>query len=247
MSQKRVAFITGSGRGMGEAIARNFASKGFSVVVADINEKAASETAKSIIENGGDALHTACDVTSLDDITHAVEKVKAHYGRIDVLVNNAGWDKIEPFLQSEPETWERVIKINYLGTIQTCKVILPLMIENGYGKIVNIASDAGRVGSAGEAVYSGTKGGVIAFSKTIAREMARHKININVVAPGPTDTPLFAEMGNEGLKAALEKSIPFRRLAQPEDIANAVAFFASDEAGFITGQTISVSGGLTMA
>ncbi|MFJ8066861.1 SDR family NAD(P)-dependent oxidoreductase [Psychrobacillus sp. NPDC096426] len=246
MSNYKVAFVTGAGRGMGEAIALELASNGMSIVVADINEDDAKKTVKAIEESGGKALAVHCDVTSLFDVTQAVEKVKNHYGKIDILVNNAGWDKVEPFLKSEPETWDKVIKINFLGPIHTCKAILPMMIEQKAGKIINIASDAGRVGSVGEAVYSGTKGGLIAFSKTIAREMARYNININCIAPGPTDTPLFAEMSNEGLKEALEKSIPFRRLAQAEDIAKAVAYFASNDADYVTGQTISVSGGLTM-
>ncbi|OUM88012.1 SDR family NAD(P)-dependent oxidoreductase [Parageobacillus thermoglucosidasius] len=246
MTAQRVAFITGAGRGIGAAIAIKLASQRMSIVVADINEENATETVRSIKNSGGDAITVRCDVTSLDNVIEAVEKVKSHYGKIDVLVNNAGWEKVEPFLKSEPETWEKVIAINLMGTIHTCKVILPIMIENGYGKVINIASDAGRVGSTGEAVYSAAKGGVIAFSKTLAREMARYKINVNCVAPGPTDTPLFAEMVNEGLKEALEKAIPFRRLAQPEDIAGAVAYLASEDANYVTGQTLSVSGGLTM-
>ena len=163
-------------------------------------------------------------------------------------MNNAGWDKVEPFLKSEPRTWEMIMNINMMGQIHTCKEILPVMIENGYGKVVNIASDSGRVGSSGEAVYSAAKGGVIAFTKTMAREMARHKINVNCISPGPSNTPLFQEIGsyNEGIAAALEKAIPFRRLAQPSDIANSVAFFASEEAEYVTGQTLSVNGGLAM-
>jgi len=164
------------------------------------------------------------------------------------LVNNAGWDKVEPFLKSEPSTWKAIIDINLMGQIHTSKEILPIMVENGYGKVINISSDSARVGSSGEAVYSAAKGGIVAFTKTLAREMARHEINVNCIAPGPADTPLFKEIGetNEKLVASLEKAIPFRRLAQPSDIANAVAFLASDEAEYITGQTLSVSGGLTM-
>lgn len=244
----RVAFVTGAGRGMGREIALTFSKKGYAVVVTDVNEDNAKETVKFIQEAGGDALAVLCDVTKLENVETAVKTVQAHYGKIDVLVNNAGWDKIEPFLKSEPSTWETIININLMGQIHTCKAILPLMIENGYGKVVNIASDSGRVGSSGEAVYSAAKGGVIALTKTLAREMARHKINVNVIAPGPADTPLFKEIGeyNQGITEALVKAIPFRRLAQPSDIANAVAFLASDEAEYITGQTLSVNGGLAM-
>ena len=172
----------------------------------------------------------------------------AHFEKIDVLVNNAGWDKVEPFLKSEPSTWKLIVDINMMGQIHTCKEILPVMIKNGSGKVINIASDSGRVGSSGEAVYSAAKGGVIAFTKTMAREMARHKINVNCISPGPSNTPLFEEIGsyNEGIAAALEKAIPFRRLAQPSDIANGVAFLASEEADYVTGQTLSVNGGLAM-
>jgi 2-hydroxycyclohexanecarboxyl-CoA dehydrogenase len=164
-------------------------------------------------------------------------------------VNNAGWDKVEPFLKSNESDWERIIAINLYGTLHCCKAVLPVMVEQEYGKVVNIGSDAGRVGSSGEAVYSAAKGGIIAFTKTLAREMARYKINVNCICPGPADTPLFAEIGEENptLKEALQKAIPFRRLALPQDLANALTFLASDEAGYITGQTLSVSGGLTMA
>lgn len=244
----RVAFITGAGRGMGREIALTFSKKGYAVVVTDVNEDNANETVKLVQDSGGDAFAVLCDVTKLENVEAAVEKVKAHYGKIDVLVNNAGWDKIEPFLKSEPSTWETIIGINLMGQIHTCKAILPLMIDNSYGKVINIASDSGRVGSSGEAVYSAAKGGVISLTKTLAREMARHQINVNVIAPGPADTPLFKEIGeyNKGITEALVKAIPFRRLAQPSDIANAVAFLASDEAEYITGQTLSVNGGLAM-
>ncbi len=244
----RVAFITGSGRGMGREIALIFAKKGYRIIVTDINEDNANETVSLIQESGGEAFATVCDVTKLASVEAAVNVAKDQFGQVDVLVNNAGWDKIEPFLKSEPATWETIVNINLMGQIHTCKTILPLMIEQGYGKVVNIASDSGRVGSSGEAVYSAAKGGVIALTKTLAREMARHKININVIAPGPADTPLFKEIGeyNQGITEALIKAIPFRRLAQPQDIANAVAFLASDEAEYITGQTLSVNGGLAM-
>lgn len=245
---KKVAFITGAGRGIGRQIALTLAAKNLQVIVTDINEANANETVSLIQQAGGEAIAVLCDVTKLSSVEQAVEVAVQQLGRIDVLVNNAGWDKIEPFLKSEPATWELILNINLMGQIHTSKTILPLMIENGYGKIINIASDSGRVGSSGEAVYSAAKGGVIAFTKTLAREMARHNINVNSIAPGPADTPLFKEIGeyNAGIAEALVKAIPFRRLAQPEDIANAVAFLASEEANYITGQTLSVNGGLAM-
>lgn len=245
---KQVAFITGAGRGIGREIARKLSSRGMRIVVTDKNLENAEKTVSLIREEGGEAIAVYCDVTSLENVEKAVEQAVAEYGKIDVLVNNAGWDKIEPFLQSTPSTWKTIIDINLMGQVHTCKAILPIMIENGYGKVINIASDSGRVGSSGEAVYSAAKGGVIAFTKTLAREMARYRLNVNCIAPGPSDTPLFQEIGsyNQGIAAALERAIPFRRLAKPEDIAGAVAFLASADADYITGQTLSVNGGLTM-
>ena len=172
------------------------------------------------------------------------------FGKLDILVNNAGWDIMEPFVKNAPELWDKVIAINLKGPIYCIRAVLDHFIDRKYGKIVNISSDAGRVGSSGEAVYSACKGGIIAFTKTLAREMARYQINVNCVCPGPTDTPLLAEMvkGETGAKIveAMKNAVPFRRLAKPEDISGAVAFLATEEAGFITGQTLSVSGGLTM-
>lgn len=241
----KIAIVTGAGQGIGRGIAEKLAAEGATVVVTDINETTAKETAEAL---GGGALGIAADVTSRDSVGAMVAQVKSAFGRVDVLVNNAGWDKASPFVDSDPADWDRVIGINLYGVLNTSKAVLPLMMEQGFGSVVNLASDAGRVGSSGEAVYSAAKGGVIAFTKATAREVARHQVNANCVCPGPTDTALFASMGgnNPKLREALTKAIPFRRLAQPSDLANMVAFFASDEANYITGQTVSVSGGLTM-
>lgn len=241
---QKIAIVTGAGQGIGRAIAERLAADGATVVVTDINEGAAKDTAAAL---GNDSVGLHTDVTDRDSVNAMVAQVTARFGRIDVLVNNAGWDKAEPFVDSEPETWDRVIQINLYGVLNTCKAVLPIMAAQGSGRVVNLGSDAGRVGSSGEAVYSAAKGAVIAFTKATAREMARSQVAVNCVCPGPTDTALFASMGGDKLREALTKAIPLRRLGQPDDIANAVAFYASDEAAFITGQTVSVSGGLTMA
>jgi 2-hydroxycyclohexanecarboxyl-CoA dehydrogenase len=242
----RIAIVTGAGQGIGRAIAEKLAAGGATVVVTDINEATAKETAAAI---GGGAVGIRTDVTSRESVDAMVEQVRAQFGRIDVLVNNAGWDKAGPFVDSDPADWDRVIAINLYGVLNTSKAVLPVMAAQSGGTVVNLASDAGRVGSSGEAVYSAAKAGVIGFTKAVAREMARHQVNANCVCPGPTDTALFASIGgdNPKLREALTKAIPLRRLAQPEDLANAVAFLASDDAAYITGQTVSVSGGLTMS
>ena len=240
----RIAIVTGAGQGIGRAIAAKLAAEGATVVAADVNQSACEETADAL---GGDSVGLLADVTSRESVDAMVEQVMDRFGRIDALVNNAGWDKGEAFLDSEPDTWDRIIQINLYGVFNTLKAVLPIMADQHYGKVVNLGSDAGRVGSSGEAVYSAAKGGVIAFTKAMAREMARSQVNVNCVCPGPTDTALFASMGDDKLREALIKAIPFRRLGQPEDVAGTVVFLASDEAAFLTGQTVSVSGGLTMA
>jgi 2-hydroxycyclohexanecarboxyl-CoA dehydrogenase len=244
--QDKIAIVTGAGQGIGRGIATKLAAEGATVAVADINESTAKETAAAL---GGGAIGIPTDVTSRESVAALVRQVHEAFGWIDVLVNNAGWDKVGPFTDSDPADWDKIMHINLYGVLHTCHAVLPIMAAQGHGKVVNIASDAGRVGSSGEAVYSAAKGGIIAFTKTIAREMARQQINVNCVCPGPTDTALFASVGgdNPKLRDALIRSIPFRRLGQPEDLANVVAFLASDEAGYVTGQTISVSGGLTMS
>jgi len=242
--ENKIAIVTGAGQGIGRAIASKLAAEGATVVVTDLNEGTAKETSDGLGEN---SVGLQLDVTDRDSVDRVIAQVKDQFGRIDVLVNNAGWDKAEPFVDSEISTWDRIIAINLYGQLHTCHAVLPIMIEQGGGRVVNIASDSGRVGSSGEAVYSAAKGGVIAFTKTIAREVARAGVTANCVSPGPTDTELFASIGGEKLREALKKAIPLKRLGQPEDLANAVAFLASDEAAFITGQTVSVSGGLTMS
>jgi len=241
----KVAFVTGAGSGIGRAIALRLASEGAKVAVTDVVERAAQSTAAEI---GSAALALTVDIAVSASVRAGVEAATSRLGPIDVLVNNAGWEKVEPFVQSQEETWDKIIAINLKGPINCVSAILPGMIERGHGRIVSISSDAGRVGSTGEAVYSGAKAGIIGFSKTIAREVARYQINVNVVCPGPTDTPLLRALWevNPKLQEALKRAIPFKRLAQPDDIAPAVAFLASDDARYITGQVLSVSGGLTM-
>jgi 2-hydroxycyclohexanecarboxyl-CoA dehydrogenase len=248
--KEKVAIVTGAGGGIGRGIALKFGSLGARVVVADIKVAGAKETLSLLEKSGAKGLALATDITDRGKVQEMVKATLDTFGKLDILVNNAGWDIIEPFAKNTPEYWEKIIAINLKGPIFCTRAVLDSMMERKYGKIVNISSDAGRVGSSGEAVYSACKGGIIAFTKTIAREMARYQINVNCVCPGPTDTPLLAEItrGETGAKIieAMTKATPFRRLAKPEDIAGAAAFLASDEAGFITGQTLSVSGGLTM-
>lgn len=243
--ENKVAFVTGAGRGIGRAIASRLAAEGAKVAVADIDEENARATAGAI---GDRAVAVRIDVTDRVSVRAAVAEAQRRLGPIQVLVNNAGWDKVEPFVKSEESTWDKVIAINLKGPILCAREVLDGMIQRGAGKIISISSDAGRVGSSGEAVYSAAKAGVIGFSKTLARELARHHINVNVVCPGPTNTPLFNEIagGNPKLMDALKRAVPFGRLGEPDDLAGAVAFLASADADFVTGQTLSVSGGLTM-
>jgi 2-hydroxycyclohexanecarboxyl-CoA dehydrogenase len=245
----KVAIVTGAAQGIGRAIAMRLAREGAKVAIADIDVDGATRTANEISAAGSKAIAVKLDVTRLQDAIDAADIVERELGPIEILVNNAGWDKLEPFVESEPETWDKVIAINYRGVLNLCKAIVPRMQQRKRGKIISISSDAGRVGSTGEAVYAGCKAAIVGFSKTLAREVARNGINVNVVCPGPTQTALLktAMAGREGVLDAMAKGIPFRRLGQPEDLAGAVAFFASPDSDYATGQVLSISGGLTMA
>ncbi|TCK26348.1 SDR family NAD(P)-dependent oxidoreductase [Pseudonocardia endophytica] len=249
----RTAFVTGGAQGIGQGIATTLGGQGFRVAVADLNLEAAQATAATITEAGGTALAVRADVTSTEEIRTAVTTVTEELGPIEVAVNNAGWDDFMNFVDTTEPFWDRILDINFKGMLRVCHAVVPGMVERGFGRIVNVGSDAGRVGSSLEAVYSGAKGGTIAFTKTLAREVATKGVTANTVCPGPTDTPAlraFADnsgQGSDKVLGGMTRAVPMKRLASPADVAAAVAFFASDAAGYLTGQTLSVSGGLTMA
>jgi 2-hydroxycyclohexanecarboxyl-CoA dehydrogenase len=241
-----VVVVTGGASGIGRATALLLAREGARVVVGDIDEVGGRAVAAQATGDGLAVEFLPLDLTqsrSIGDFAAAALPQRAP--RLDGLVNGAGWDRIQPFLDNPPEMWDRLIAINLLGAVRLTRALLPPMVAAGAGKIVNISSDAGRVGSTGETVYAAAKGGLIAFTKSLAREMARHRVNVNCVCPGPTDTPLF-QAQPEHMREALTRAIPFRRIAQPEEIAEAVMFFLSRRSDYITGQVLSVSGGLTM-
>ena len=242
----KIAVVTGAGSGIGQATAEALAGSGATVIVADIDAEKGERTVASIRGKGGSAAFLQVDVTNDASIEAFARAVEAKHGAVDIIVNGAGWGKTEPFWEGSLEFWSKLVALNFVGPMKVVKALLPKMMERGGGKIVNIASDAGRVGSLGETVYSGAKGGLIAFTKSLAREMARYNINVNCVCPGPTDTPLMAAVP-EKVQEAFKKAIPFRRFGKPSEVADAVLFFASDRSSYVTGQVLSVSGGLTMA
>lgn len=248
----RVVIVTGGGGGIGTATCRRLAEEGAKVAVLDLDGASAERTAAGIRESGGRAQAFACDIARYEDCRTAVAAAEQALGPLDVLVNNAGWDVFRPFLETTPADWERIIAINLTGTLNMHHAALPGMVARKRGRVVNVSSDAARVGSSGEAVYAACKAGMIGFSKTLAREHARHGITVNVVCPGIVATKLYEDYKKgarnpEKLDEAFRRAIPMGRLGEPEDLHGAICFFASDDAAFMTGQVVSVSGGLTMA
>lgn len=242
----RTAVVTGGANGIGAATVRRLAAAGTQVAIVDIDGTGAA----ALAEETPGAIAVPCDITDYAAVQAAFRELSSTLGSIDVLVNNAGWDRVGRFVDSEPELWDRLLRVNLTGLFNTTHVALPYMISARHGRIVNVASDAGRVGSSGEAVYSACKGGAISFTKSVGREVARHGVTVNCVCPGPTDTPLLAQIKQDDRAAAVMDAIvratPTRRLARPEEVADAIAFFATAPA-HVTGQVLSVSGGLTMA
>ncbi|MCO5130827.1 MAG: glucose 1-dehydrogenase [Xanthobacteraceae bacterium] len=250
--KNRVAIVTGAAGGIGSAICRRFLDEGAHVLAMDVNADALQALAAGLGADESRLYPLAVDIADYAAVKAAVDRGVARFSKLDILVNNAGWDVAKPFLQTDPELWDKIIAINLRGPLNLHKAAMPHMIAGGGGKVVNVASDAGRVGSSGESVYSACKGGLISFSKTIAREYARDNIRVNAVCPGPTDTALLRSFVGDGefgqkIYEGLKRAIPLKRLGQPDDIPGMIAFLSSDDANFITGQVISVSGGLTMA
>jgi 2-hydroxycyclohexanecarboxyl-CoA dehydrogenase len=248
----RVALVTGGARGIGGAIARGLAEDGMATIIADIRAEQARENVERIVGSGGRALAVEMDVRSPESVAAGTEQGRAEFGEVDVLVNVAGWDELKPFLETDEAFWQEVIEVNFKGGLRLTKALLPSMIERRWGRIVNISSDAGRVGSSLESVYAGAKGAIISFTKTVARETARTGVTANIVCPGPTNTEMLQDVAAahpdaEKVLERLARAVPMKRLGKPEDVAAAVRFFASEQASYITGQTLSVSGGLTMA
>ena len=246
----KVAVVTGGGGGIGSATCRRFAEEGAKLAVLDIDLESAQAVAASIPDS--DTLALRVDITNLENVEQSIEQTEQQLGSVDILINNAGWDVFRPFLKTNPTFWRKVIDINLVGVLNMHHVVLPGMVKRGYGRVVSVSSDAGRVGSSGESVYAACKAGMIGFARTLAREHARQGITFNVVCPGPTDTALFSSYSEgagdpEKLRNAMQRAVPMGRIGTPDDLPGAIAFLASDDAAYITGQVISVSGGLTMS
>ena len=247
--QDKVAIVTGGGQGIGRALSLRLAEEGCKVAIFDLNPQAVEETAK--LARDAVVKSYTVDIGDYAAVAAAVAQVEADLGPIWLLVNNAGWDKPMPFLKTDQALWDKIIRINLYGPLNTHHAVCPLMVANGGGRIVNIASDAARVGTSDEAVYSACKAGVISFTKSLARELARKNVLLNTVCPGPTNTPMMASVLGEGehavkWKDAMVRGIPLRRMGEPEDYAGMVAFLGSSDASFITGQVFSISGGMNM-
>lgn len=247
----KVVLVTGGANGIGRATCVRFAEEGASVGIFDIDMDGAAETARLVEAAGGRVHIEHCDIAEYDQVEGSVRLVERALGPTDILINNAGWDQAGPFLKTDPFLWQKIIDINLYGPLNMHHLVVRGMTERKHGKVINIASDAGRVGSTGEAIYSACKGGIISFSKTLARELARDNVQINTICPGPTDTDLFRTFAGEGedgekLIQGLTSAIPMRRLGMPEDYPGLICFLASSDADYMTGQTLSVSGGLTM-
>ena len=244
----RVVIVTGGASGMGEATVEKTAALGARVAILDIDLETAEKVASRLKKNRVEAVAIHMDVTKSDDIKRAVKQAAEVFGKIDVLVNNAGWTKVSSFMAEDEPYWEKLIALNLRGPILMSRAVLPHMIDQKYGKIVNVASEVGRVGIPGQVVYSAAKGGVISFTKSLAREMARHNINVNCVCPGPIDTPLMRSQAEPGVQLdAILKKVSIRRFGRAEEVAHAIAFLASSEADYITGEILSVAGGWAMA
>lgn len=246
----KVAIVTGGGQGIGRALSLRMAEEGAKVAIFDLKAEAGEETA-ALAKSGAIVKTYVLDVGDQDAVKAAVDEVEADLGPIWALVNNAGWDQPAPFLSTDKALWDKIIRINLYGPLNTHHAVAPLMVARRGGRIINIASDAARVGTSNEAVYSACKGGLISFTKSIARELATKGVLLNVVCPGPTNTPMMASVLGEGEQAvkwkdAMVRGIPLKRMGEPEDYAGLVAFLASDDASYITGQTFSVSGGMNM-
>ncbi|TAK88197.1 MAG: 3-oxoacyl-ACP reductase FabG [Betaproteobacteria bacterium] len=243
--ENKIVVVTGGASGIGEATVQGFAAAGATVCIGDIARDKGEAVASALRAKGQKAQYVPLDLTNHASIKEFAAEVLKRFGRVDVLVNGAGWSKTQPFLQTDDDFWDKVISLNFLGHMRLTKLLLPQMIERGYGKIVNVSSDAGRVGSLGETVYSGAKAGLIGFTKSLAREGARYNVSVNCVCPGPTDTPLLAAV-DQKYRDAFVKAIPMRRFGKPSDVAGAILYFAGPQSDYVTGQVLSVSGGLTM-
>jgi len=244
----RVALVTGAAHGMGQATVEKMGGMGAKVALLDIDIEAAEKIASIISQESAEAVAIFTDVTKSDDIKNAVKQVVDRFGKIDILVNNAGWTRVSLFINEDEPYWDKLIALNLKGQILMCQAVLPYMVDQKYGKIINIASEVGRMGMVGQAVYSACKGGVISFTKSLAREVARYNINVNCVCPGAIDTPLLRSQTEDGHEIeSIFKETAIRRFGQPSEIADMVAFFASSETDFVTGEIISVAGGWSMA